>query len=340
MSTRRTLPLILLCLALLSSSLGCALQARETPMANDEIIALTVQAALGGNATQPAGSQPPTQAPPTAIPPTVEISVTPTLTPTSTATPTQTPIPTPCDAAQYVSDVTYPDDSDVTVNAEFVKTWRLRNVGTCTWTSGYQVVFDHGDRMSAPDSVMLTSGTVPPGSTMDVSVTLKAPADAGTYQGFFKLRNPSGVLFGVGADGNTAFWVKIEAVTTFLIVPLPIFPLLPIIQSSGTGAVMGDGHCFNLDDGTAEGCGSADADFEFNAVLMNQEIDPKSTATFSGAKGSEPSYSDCKDAALSGSDRDVTEGRWYCFKTSQDNYGWIKVVDATLLTMEFDWTTW
>ena len=210
MNRRHTLPLILVAVALLLAALGCGPAATETSMPDEAIIALTVQAALAANGTQqPPANLPPSEIPPTDVPPTIEISVTPTLTPTSTATPTQTPVPTPCDAAQFVSDVTIADDSDVTVNMEFVKTWRLRNSGTCTWTSGYQLVFDHGDRMSAPDAVTVTSGTVPPGSTVDVSVTLKAPADAGTYQGYFKLRNPSGVLFGIGADGNTAFWVKI-----------------------------------------------------------------------------------------------------------------------------------
>jgi hypothetical protein len=120
--------------------------------------------------------------------------------------------------------VTIADDSSVFTGAEFTKTWRLRNSGTCTWTSGYQLVFDHGDRMSAPDAVMVTSGSVPPGSTVDVSVTLKAPSDAGTYQGYFKLRNPSGVLFGIGADDQTAFWVKIKAEAFLFLIDHPDDP--------------------------------------------------------------------------------------------------------------------
>ena len=95
----------------------------------------------------------------------------------------------------------------------FTKTWRLKNVGTCTWTSGYKLVFENGDRMSAPDSKSFTSGSVAPGGTVDVSVDLTAPDDEGTYQGNFRLKESGGVLFGIGPAGTAAFWVKIKAVS-------------------------------------------------------------------------------------------------------------------------------
>lgn len=334
----RTFAFGMLLLALAAGPLACGLPAGGTPVADEASVALTVQAVLEAQAT----AAPPTAAPPTEVPPTAEVSPTPTVTLTATATSTQTPIPTLCDAAQFVADVTIPDDTEILVNGDFTKTWRLRNVGTCTWTSGYQLIFDHGDRMSAPDSVGLTSGTVPPGATVDVSVNLKAPSELGTYQGFFLLRSPSNVVFGIGPSASSPFWVKIKATQMLTIVTLmPLFPLpLPIVQSSGTGAILGGGKCFNLDDGTTEGCGSADADFEFEATLMDHEIDPRSPAAFSSAKTSEPTYSDCSGASLSTSNRDLSMNRWYCYKTSQDNYGWIKVTGFDLLTMVFDWKTW
>jgi hypothetical protein len=51
------------------------------------------------------------------------------------ARPPLSPVPVSrCDAAAFVSDVTYPDGSDVTLGSTFTKIWRLKNVGTCTWT--------------------------------------------------------------------------------------------------------------------------------------------------------------------------------------------------------------
>ncbi|MCJ7513005.1 MAG: NBR1-Ig-like domain-containing protein [Anaerolineales bacterium] len=112
------------------------------------------------------------------------------------------------------------------LGASFTKTWRLKNVGTCTWTSGYELIFDSGDRRSAPDSLTLTGGAVPLGETVDVSVGLKAPGEAGTYQGYFKIRNPSGVVFDIGPAASGAFWVKIKA-TKLLLLRLTLF-ILPI----------------------------------------------------------------------------------------------------------------
>lgn len=146
-----------------------------------------------------------------------EETPTPTLIPSETATvvltntpPQPTATPEICDRAGFVTDVTFPDDSRVDPGAEFTKTWRLKNTGTCTWNSNYAVVFDHGEAMGGSASKQITTGTVPPGETVDVSVNLKAPEAAGTYQGFWMLRNASGVLFGLGEKADKEFWVKIK----------------------------------------------------------------------------------------------------------------------------------
>jgi hypothetical protein len=186
---------------------SCNFRPRTAPTATlspEQIIATAVQAtaeAMRSSSTDTPVPPPPVT--PTSVPPT------PTLPPTNT--PTSTAVPIPCNKAEFVTDVTVPDGTDITVFDTFTKTWRLRNVGTCTWTSDYRVVFDHGDQMLAPDSVPVTSGTVAPGATVDVSVPMEAPGTPGTYKGYWKLRGPDGVLFGVGASGNTAFWVEIES---------------------------------------------------------------------------------------------------------------------------------
>lgn len=150
--------------------------------------------------------------PPTATetpPPPTDTPLAATDTPLPTATNTASPTPLPCNAARFVTDVNYPDGTTVTANTTFTKTWRLQNVGSCTWTSGYKLVFDHGDSMNAPAETTLTTGTVPPGATVDISVELKAPSTPGTYKGYFKLRSPEGIVFGLGASAQNPFWVEI-----------------------------------------------------------------------------------------------------------------------------------
>jgi hypothetical protein len=105
------------------------------------------------------------------------------------------------------------------------------NTGSCTWTSGYRLIFSSGDPMGAQTATKFTNNAVPPGSTVDVSVNLTAPSSAGTYLGYFKLRDSDGIPFGINASGNDAFWVKIEAVKmTIPILTKPVFIITPVFK--------------------------------------------------------------------------------------------------------------
>lgn len=130
-------------------------------------------------------------------------------------TPTPAPAGTtqpagPCNRAHFEADVSYPDGSRLAPGADFIKTWRLRNTGSCTWDDRYSIVFDRGDLLGGPAAALLTASPVPPGQTVDVSLALQAPQDPGTYQGFWKLRNPAGQVFGLGENADRDFWAKIR----------------------------------------------------------------------------------------------------------------------------------
>jgi hypothetical protein len=114
-----------------------------------------------------------------------------------------------CDWAQFVTDVTVPDGTIFQPGATFTKTWRLKNIGTCTWTTAYTMVYVSGTQMGSTTSVNLP-GTVAPGQTVDVSVPMTAPNTAGNYTGYWKFKNPSGVLFGIGYNANSPWWVQIR----------------------------------------------------------------------------------------------------------------------------------
>src|SRR5512145_1793119 len=57
------------------------------------------------------------------------------------------------DRAQFIADVTVPDGTRFDPGATFKKTWRLKNIGTCTWTTSYSLVFDSGEKMGAASSI-------------------------------------------------------------------------------------------------------------------------------------------------------------------------------------------
>ena len=108
-----------------------------------------------------------------------------------------------------MADVTVPDGTLYAPGTHFDKIWRLKNVGTCTWTTSYAMVFDTGEKMGGPDSVPLPAA-VAPGKTVDLLVHLTAPGTAGSYRGYWKFQNASGVRFGIGADGTKSWWVDIR----------------------------------------------------------------------------------------------------------------------------------
>lgn len=132
------------------------------------------------------------------------------LPPTSTPLP-PTVTPYPCNWAKYVKDVTVGDGTVFGLGEDFTKTWRLMNIGTCTWNTNYDLVFYDGDRMSGP-AVSSLLRKVKPGETVDISVDLTSPTKPGSYTGYWALRDDAGHIFGIGSDAKHPFWVKIEVV--------------------------------------------------------------------------------------------------------------------------------
>jgi hypothetical protein len=144
------------------------------------------------------------------LPPTATATATNTPTPTLTPTPTATSTPTiPCDWVAFVSDVTVPDGTIFKPDQDFRKTWRLKNIGSCTWTMDYDLVYVSGNRMTG-DKVTALKTAIKPGQTVDISIELTAPIEIGTHTGYWALRNASGVVFGMGAQAKDPFWVIVN----------------------------------------------------------------------------------------------------------------------------------
>ncbi|MFP3852729.1 MAG: PA14 domain-containing protein [Anaerolineales bacterium] len=134
---------------------------------------------------------------------------TPTVTAPPADGPTATPAPQGClNWVEFVSDVTIADTTRIGANKSFDKTWRLRNAGTCTWTTEYDLVFVSGNRMQGPSAKNLPR-SVAPGDTVDLTVRLKAPEDTGLYRGYWMLQSEQNQLFGLGTRANSPFWVQI-----------------------------------------------------------------------------------------------------------------------------------
>lgn len=187
----------------------------STPTPNRTEIYRTIAAMLTAQGTSPVPMLARTTMPSATSSPSLAAS---TATPrTSTITPggatfTFTPAAF-CDRAAAGSplDVTIPDDSYLSTGQSFIKTWKLVNTGTCTWTTQYTASFFYGDQMGAPQAVPLQAA-VQPAESVEISIEMVAPVSPGTYQGNWMMSNPGGVLFGIGPNSDAPFWVRIIVV--------------------------------------------------------------------------------------------------------------------------------
>jgi hypothetical protein len=112
-------------------------------------------------------------------------------------------------AAQFVKDISIPDNATVKSRQRFTKTWQFKNVGTCIWQPDYALTFIWGEQMSGVTPWPL-GVTVPPGETIDISISLVAPKEGGMYQGNWIFMDSSGEHFGTGYKARDFFWVAIE----------------------------------------------------------------------------------------------------------------------------------
>lgn len=305
-----------------------------TPDPFPTFAAMTVEARL----TEAVGQTPlPSLPPPATVTPEAASPTAEPATPTVTHTPIPTETQVPCDRAAFISDVTIPDGTILTPGKTFTKTWRLRNTGSCTWTSGYELLFKEGDALGGPASMQLTSGTVAPGQTVDVSVDLTAPNTEGSYKGFWWIRSSSGVVFGVGSSGDVPFYVEIKVAKP---TPTP-YPVL----SSGKFDLK---QTFNVDLDTGNTSpGTAERDLWFHAVSATEKyLEPRNSAKILHMGASVPSLADCMSATLSTDPiplEDVAVGSQFCYLTNEGNYGRLEIegiISNGTQTLKLDHKTW
>jgi uncharacterized protein YkwD len=164
--------------------------------------------ATAPTATATSTSTRPPTATVTALPPTATEMPS---TPTPAATPTEaipTNLPDCTNSAKFIEDITVKDDSEIPAGSTFTKTWRVQNTGTCTWWSGYTLTHYSAERMAAPEAVPLK--LTRPGEITDISVELTASQALGKHEGYFVIKNPSGLIMRI--DNDSRLWVKITVV--------------------------------------------------------------------------------------------------------------------------------
>ncbi len=335
----------------------------SSPTPNQTQINQTIAAIVHTQTTD----QPATLTPTVTPSPTLYVSTTPStprpspgVSPTITVIAfTSTPAPL-CDQAGAGNplDVTIPDDSPIPAGQGFTKTWKLVNVGTCTWTTSYRVSFFYGDRMGAPTSVALEAD-VDPNQSVEISVEMVAPQSPGTYQGNWKMANAGGALFGIGPNGNLPFWVRIvvpQGLATSTATP-GITPsanpsvspsYTPTSTSTPPGQVGGElsvntGESIDLDTITLDGEG---ADLRYQVDENNIHwLTPAGGAILGVFGNQNPTQADCQSASMSPASIPVESlpvGTYLCYTTNHDRLGkaLMKSLDPIDFTLTLDLLTW
>jgi len=336
---------------ILWSVLACSfpMNAAQTPTLNVTQAYETVEANLTQAIAQTSQWSPmPTQPGATPVPPATE---TPAPPPTQPDAPKVTPTST-CDHASPGSpiDVTIPDNTEFEPGDNFTKIWRLENIGTCTWTTEYALTWFSGDRLGAPVSVPLTED-VPPNTSVELSVDMVAPSEAGTYQSNWKLNNAAGEFFGIGPNGNAAFWVRIVVVesatatitttvtTTNTPTPTPTEP----VKVSGPASLQPED---TLDLDTNQVNSGSGEDLIFTYDEQNHFLDPIGSAAMAVVGNAQPSIDDCQTITLS-TDPQIVEGNlaagtYFCYRTDMALPGWALVAsfDPDNSTLDLQILTW
>ncbi|MBE0696377.1 MAG: hypothetical protein IH586_05590 [Anaerolineaceae bacterium] len=175
----------------------------RTEAAKTIVAKITIEAAL-----QPTATSAPTMEPEvitaTALPspttaPAIQI-------PTATLIPTLKPatggggLPAPTatrragpDQAQLITQ----DPKDGTAYSagyEFDGTWTFKNIGTSTWTTGYEYRFSDGTNL-AKKKIYTVPKSVAPGESVTLATDMVTPVQAGRYTSYWQLVNENGDVF-------------------------------------------------------------------------------------------------------------------------------------------------
>jgi hypothetical protein len=169
------------------------IQLAYTSAAKTVVAEFTLTAA----AMPPTPEPSPTQEPPTLEPTATQGIILPVVTNASGVAVTVTVTQILCDAMSFdplTVDVDVPDGTTMSPGQEFVKTWKIKNSGSCVWGAGYGLVFSYGDKMAGVAQPI--AGVVEIGQEVEVKVSFKAPDKAGEYLSAWQMANAKGVPFG------------------------------------------------------------------------------------------------------------------------------------------------
>jgi len=99
-----------------------------------------------------------------------------------------------CYSSALVSE-TIPSGSKLDPGERFVKTWKIKNTGTCDWSREFKITFVGGYDFQGADTTRIRE-KVTAGSTVEISMSIDAPNDSDSYSSSWRIATDEGVIFG------------------------------------------------------------------------------------------------------------------------------------------------
>jgi hypothetical protein len=136
----------------------------------------------------------PTETEPAATSSTPQGTITATTQPIAQVTNAQGTTVALCDNLEFVADVNIPDNTNMAPGQDFLKTWRVKNTGSCPWEAGYELVYaGYSEEMDGQPQAL--TQVVQPGQEVEISVQFTAPSEIGEYLSAWQMENPAGITF-------------------------------------------------------------------------------------------------------------------------------------------------
>ncbi len=105
----------------------------------------------------------------------------------------------------FVADISIPDGTIVAPGSIITKTWKLKNIGTCTITRDYKIVWSDPN-VKNPQLLFDVGVEIKPNEEKEVSIKFPV-AGSGKTRIHFQFADPNGETFKIGERGRSDMWI-------------------------------------------------------------------------------------------------------------------------------------
>ncbi|MDJ0751920.1 MAG: NBR1-Ig-like domain-containing protein [Ardenticatenaceae bacterium] len=106
-----------------------------------------------------------------------------------------------------------PAGSEVLQNEEIIKSWQVQNIGTCSWSSEYQLAPLDKDGVVDLEAAVEIGREIAPGASVELSLTLIAPERLGRWQQRWIMLDDKNTPFGVGLTEQKPLLLDLEVIS-------------------------------------------------------------------------------------------------------------------------------